>query len=244
MLPELTPLAWAAASLAVTAGVVTQRATGGAFGMVVAPLVALVAPQHLPAGVLLIALPATALSTPRRLGDVAVRELAPAAFGRLVGAAAAASAVALAPDPQAVAALVALAVLAGVALSLSGLRLRLGLASLFGAGALSGLMGTLTSVGAPPMQLLYQHEAAARARATLNAFFTLGVALSLGALLWKGQVDPPDLGFALAMTPALGLGFLIARPVVRRLEGRPLRPLVLALATLAAAAALLRAVAA
>jgi uncharacterized membrane protein YfcA len=239
LLGGLSPAVWALCSLAVVAGVLTQRATGGAFGMVVAPLIALIAPEKMPAGILLIGLPVTLLSMPR-LADVALGELGPALAGRAAGALLAAGVVALAPDPATVAVLVALAVLVGVGVSLSGLRLSITTASLIGAGALSGLTGTLTSVGAPPMALLYQHTPAARARATLNAFFIVGIALSLGALAWRGQVRAGDVAFALAMAPAMALGFALARPAMRRLGGRSARPLVLGLAAGASALILAR----
>jgi uncharacterized membrane protein YfcA len=232
---------WAACSAAVMAGVLTQRATGGAFGMVVAPLVALIAPQHMPAGVLLIGLPVTLAATPRDLGAIAVRELVPAVGGRAAGAFLAALVVALAPDPSAVAVLVALAVLTGVALSLSGLHVAISTPSLIGAGALSGLTGTLTSVGAPPMQMLYQHAAPGHARATLNAFFLIGIALSLAALAARDQIGRTDFAFAASMAPAAAVGFALARPAMRALAGRSVRPLILGLATLASVMILLRA---
>ncbi len=238
-LAGVSPAVWALSSAAVVMGVLTQRATGGAFGMVIAPLIALIAPEKMPAGILLIGLPVTLLSMPR-LADVALPELGPALVGRAAGAFMAAGVVALAPDPGAVAVLVALSVLVGVALSLSGLRLPITLPSLVGAGALSGLTGTLTSVGAPPMALLYQHAQPARARATLNAFFIIGIALSLGALAWRGQVRTGDATFALAMAPAMALGFGLARPAMRRLGGRSVRPLILALAAFASVMILLR----
>lgn len=237
----VSPAVWLAASAAVALGVLTQRATGGAFGLVVAPLVALIAPQVMPGGVLLVGLPVTLMSTPRDLAAIAGRELAPAVAGRAAGALAAAGVVALAPNPGVVAVLVALAVLVGVGLSISGWRVAIGSGSLFGAGALSGLTGTLTSVGAPPMLLLYQHAPAARARATLNAFFSIGIALSLGALAYRGQLDAGHALFALSMIPGAVVGFALARPAMRRLEGRSIRPLVLGLAATAAVMILVRA---
>ncbi len=236
----VSPAIWLMAAAAVALGVLTQRATGGAFGMVVAPLVALIAPQMLPGGVLMLSFTVTLLSTPRDLGAIAWAELIPASGGRLAGAMAAAGVVALAPDPGAVAVLVALAVLAGVALSLSGLRVAITTPSLIGAGAISGLTGTLTSVGAPPMALLYQHAPPARTRATLNAFFVIGVGMSLAALAWRGQIGRDDIAFALSMAPAAALGFALARPAMRWLDGRSIRPLILGLATLTSALILLR----
>lgn len=236
----VSPAIWLMAAAAVALGVLTQRATGGAFGMVVAPLAALIAPQMLPGGVLLLSFCVTLLSTPRDLGAIAWGELIPAAAGRVLGALAAAGVVALAPDPGAVAVLVALAVLAGVALSLSGLRLAITTPSLIGAGAVSGLTGTLTSVGAPPMALLYQHAPPARTRATLNAFFSIGVAVSLAALALRGQLRASEAAFALSLAPAAAVGFALARPAMRWLGGRSIRPLILGLATLASVLILLR----
>jgi uncharacterized membrane protein YfcA len=234
------PVAWLACSIAMAAAVLTQRATGGAFGMVVAPFVALTAPVYMPGGVLLASLIVTALCLRLPLGAIAWRELSPMLVGRVAGAAAAAGLVMLAPDPAAMAVLVALSVLAGVGLSLAGLRADLSPRNLLAAGALSGLTGTLTSVGAPPIMLLYQHRAAAAARPTLNAYFLLGVALSLAVLALGGRLGWSDAVFVLSMLPAMALGFALAPAFLRRLGTRSLRPLVLALATCASLLILLR----
>lgn len=238
--PALGLLPWALCSASVTLGVLTQRATGGAFGMVVAPLVALAAPAFMPAGVLMVSVAVTLLCVRLPLGTIRLPELLPLVGGRGLGAVAAAGLVALAPDAGAVAVLVALSVLIGVGLSLSGLRVRMGLASLVGAGALSGLTGTLTSVGAPPVLLLYQDARPEAARPTLNAFFLLGTALSLGALALRDRVTMADLAFAVSMAPAMALGFALAPLLLNWLRGRSLRPIILGLATLASVMILVR----
>jgi uncharacterized membrane protein YfcA len=234
------PAAWLACSIAMFAAVLTQRATGGAFGMVVAPFVALTAPAYMPGGVLIASLLVTVLCLRLPLGAIDWRELMPMLLGRGAGALGAAVLVVLAPDPAAVAVFVAVSVIAGVGLSLAGLRAALTPRNLLAAGALSGLTGTLTSVGAPPVMLLYQHRAAAEARPTLNAFFMLGVALSLAALALGGRLGWTDLSFVLAMLPALALGFALAPAMLRWLGTRSLRPLVLGLATFASVLILFR----
>lgn len=231
---------WMLCTAIVALGVVTQRATGGAFGMMVAPLVALVAPSFMPAGVLLVSLVVTIFCTPLPLGTIVWRQLGPMVVGRGAGAMMAAGLVALAPDPAAVAVLVALSVLIGVAVSLAGKRVAMGTSSLVGAGLLSGLTGTLTSVGAPPILLLYQDIPPERARPTLNAFFLLGVVLSLAALWSRGRIAAGDVGFALVMLPAVALGFSVARPALALLRGRSIRPMVLGLASAASVLILVR----
>lgn len=232
---------WLGACVAVVLATVSQRLTGGAFGMVAAPLIALLAPERMPAGVLLISLAATLAATPRRGAAPDWGEVAPAALGRGAGALAAAAVVALAPDPGAVAVLVACAVLVGVALSLSGLRLAVTRASLAAAGVVSGLTGTLTSVGAPPMQLLYQHRLGEGTRATLSAFFTIGIVLSLSALAVQSQIGAADVIFAASLAPAAACGLALGAWSARRVTGRALRPVVLGLATAASGAILVRA---
>jgi uncharacterized membrane protein YfcA len=161
-------------------------------------------------------------------------------LGRAAGAVVASWLVLLAPNPGAVAVLVALSVLAGIALSLSGIRAAITTSNLGVAGLISGLTGTLTSVGAPPILLLYQHRASAEARPTLNAFFLLGTAVSLAMLALGGRVGGGDIAFMLAMAPAIALGFMLAPVMLRWLDGRSLRPLILSLAVLASVMILVR----
>ena len=74
-----------------------------------------------------------------------------------------------------------------VLLSASGLQLLPTPRSLIGAGTLSGFMGTTSSIGGPPMALLYQGTEGIRLRGTLAVFFTIGVLISLVALTAVGR---------------------------------------------------------
>src|SRR5690625_4796398 len=70
-------------------------------------------------------------------------------------------------------------ILHAVALSVSGLRIsptkiNLGIAGLF-----SGLMGTLTSVGAPPLAIAMQHSSPANIRATIGSILAVGSMISI-----------------------------------------------------------------
>src|SRR5690625_5314699 len=70
-------------------------------------------------------------------------------------------------------------ILLAVALSVSGLRIsptkiNLGIAGLF-----SGLMGTLTSVGAPPLAIAMQHSSPANIRATIGSILAVGSMISI-----------------------------------------------------------------
>lgn len=138
------------------------------------------------------------------------------------------------PGPEELGVIVGLVILLGVGLSLSGARVAINGASLFAAGSLSGFMGGLTSVGAPPMGLLYQREEARRMRATLNAFFLIGLVFSLGGLALAGRIWWEDALFAALMLPPAAAGVFAGSRLAGRFDGGAIRPAVLALVTLAA----------
>lgn len=220
--------------LAVLFGAVVQRVTGQGFGTVASAFIALLAPERIPAAVLLMGFAITLASARSDHSAIAWRELLPALLGRAAGTAPAVLLLTVLPGPEDLSVIVALVILLGVGLSLSGLRVAISDGSLFAAGALSGFMGALTSVGAPPMGLLYQREEARRMRATLNAFFLLGLTVSLAGVASAGRVGTDDALFAALMLPAAGIGVLAGGRIARRLDGAAIRPAVLALVTLAA----------
>lgn len=219
----------------------THRITGQAFGLILAPLLAIAAPSHVPALVLLCGLPVMIYSFKGDWATIAWREISYAFVGRVVGAIAAAAFVANFADEDTIGISVAICVLIGVGLSMTNLRLAISPLSLSVAGALSGGMATLTSVGAPPMGLLYQNEAFHRARSTLNAFFLFGALASIGALVAYGLVNASDVAFAVALMPAMVLGVLIGNAALKRLKIATLRPFVLVVSISAAVFLILRA---
>lgn len=228
---------------AIFAGVVVQRVSGQAYGMIASPVVALLAPQHLPVSVLLLGVVVGAGAASLDLSAVNWREAASGFFGRTLGAFAGAWLAAALGGGAGFGIAVGLLVLAAVALSASGLRAPIRPVTLTLAGLAAGVMGTITAIGAPPMAILYAHEEAKRARAMQNLFFLWGMVWSIGALAMLGQVGRADMLLAAALLPAAGLGFIAARPAARALEGRPIRPVALTLATLAALVILGRALA-
>ncbi len=123
-------------------------------------------------------------------------------------------------------------VLVAVALSLSGLRLRGTPGTLLQVGAVSGFMGTTSSMSGPAVALVYQHESGPRVRATLSTYFLFGDALSLAALAAAGRFGARELGAACAMLPAIALGYAVALRVGRLLDRGYTRPAVLAVAAL------------
>jgi len=80
-------------------------------------------------------------------------------------------------------------------------------------GSISGLMGTITGVGAPPLALVYQGSYAGNARPTLAAIFAVGCACSLLALTVIGWVGLQEIVIAGLMVPPMLLGTVAGRKI-------------------------------
>jgi hypothetical protein len=74
------------------------------------------------------------------------------------------------------------------------------------AGFASGAMGTATSIGGPPLALLYQHHEGPVLRATLSVAFAVGTVLSLTGLAIAGAIEPWHVVLASALLPGLLAG--------------------------------------
>ena len=114
-------------------------------------------------------------------------------------------------------------VLLGVGLSFAGWRIRPTSRTLVVAGAASGFMGSITSIGGPPMAIVYQHESGDRVRASLANFFVFGAAMSLAMLAAAGEIHADDVRRAMILLPAMLLGFVASRWAARWLDGDDLR---------------------
>jgi hypothetical protein len=107
-------------------------------------------------------------------------------------------------------------------------------------GVVSGAMGTATSIGGPPLALLYQHHEGPVLRATLAATFALGTALSVVGLALAGAIEGWHVWLAAALMPGTLAGVAASNRLVGRVDGAWLRPAVLAFASIAAALAVAR----
>jgi hypothetical protein len=131
-------------------------------------------------------------------------------------------------------------VLLGVVLSVSGLSVHRTTGTLIGAGVLSGVMGTLSSVGGPPMALLYQDAKGPKIRATLAGFFILGTNISLAALILVGNFGWTEFVTAVTLVPGVVLGYLLSSRVKVWLDKGYMRPAILAVCAASAVAVIVK----
>lgn len=234
---------FATIAAAVFFGTILQRLSGQAYGMLVSPTMAVLAPEYLPASVLLLGIFVGAGAISLDFSDVSWKEAWPGMLGRMLGAFAGAGIALALVDREGFSVVVGCLVLLAVVLSLSGLRIRITAMTLSIAGFIAGIMGTITAIGAPPMAILYASEAARRARAMQNLFFMWGMVWSIAALGLAGLIDLIDVILTVCLIPFAVAGLIACQPAAEYLAGRNLRPVTLSLASFAAFVILFRSLA-
>jgi uncharacterized membrane protein YfcA len=220
-------------ALAITIASCLQASIGFGLGLFAAPVIALIDPTLLPGTIVLLATGVTVTVAVKERAAIDLRGAGWALAGRMPGTAAGALLVAALPA-RGLALTMAATVLVGVTLTVRGWRPDPSPATLVAAGAASGLMGTATSIGGPPMALVWHGSSGARLRGTMSTFFLVGSLLSLGALTLVGAIDTHILRLAVVLVPAAALGYVVSRFVNRHLDHRRLRLVALGASTVGA----------
>ncbi|HKS02838.1 MAG TPA: sulfite exporter TauE/SafE family protein [Arthrobacter sp.] len=220
----MTGAEFALIAVAIFVGACLQASSGFGLGMLAAPVIAMVEPALLPATLILLALLVTVLVTVRERQHLDLRGTGWALLGRIPGSLLGTWLVALL-SREGLAWVVVAVVLAGLLLAAKGWAPRPGRANLIIAGAASGIMGTATSIGGPPMALVWQGHDGPRMRGTMSAFFMVGSTISMVMLWLSGAVTAEMLVLALWMVPAVAGGFAVSRVVNRFLNPKRLKAL-------------------
>jgi uncharacterized membrane protein YfcA len=228
-------------ALAVGVGALVQGSIGFGSNLVAVPVLALANPEALPATLTLVVVPLVVAMAARERHAVDRAGVTWITLGRLPGTALGAWVVVVVSGTT-LSVLLGASVLLAVALTAFTGPVPVNRATTTTAGFASGVMGTATSIGGPPMALLYQHHEGPVLRSTLAWAFAFGTTLSLAGLLIGGAVHLWHVALAVALVPALFAGLALSRTVVGRLEGRWLRPAVLAFAAAPAVLAIVRGV--
>jgi uncharacterized membrane protein YfcA len=224
---------------AVFVGSVLQGAVGFGFALVAAPILLLIDPHLVPGPIIFASLFLTGLSAWRDRRAIDFSGLRWGVTGRVPGTLLGAALLAFLP-PERMAAPFGAIVLLAVAISAAGARVEPTPRALVGAGLLSGVMGTVSSIGGPPFALLYQHAAGDRLRGTLGGYFVIGTAMSLIVIAAVGRFGIAELRWGVALVPGTLLGFAVSSRLTPWLDRGYTRPAVLAVAAVAGVAGVVR----
>lgn len=211
----LTASEWIILLTAVAIGSTLQGALGFGLNVVVAPIAALIDPDLVPAPLLLVGtLSFVAIGWAERR-NLSIGPVLWVLIGRLPGVAIAVWLL-TSIDRSAIETLFGVMLLVVTAMSLVRRGLPATRSTMAGAGLVSGITGTTVSVGGPPVALALSSRT--RQRSDITSVMLAGTAMSLGGLVFAGEIGRSDLGVAAGLTPAMVLGLLASRLLIGRLD--------------------------
>lgn len=224
---------------AVFLGAFVQGSVGLGLGLIAAPAAAFVDPSLLPGMMLWLSAALPVFGVWREWRHVDWRGLSWTLTGRFAAVLPGALIVA-AVSGRLLGLMVGVLVLVSVALTATVVTVPKLRSTLLGAGVISGITGTATSIGGPPVALIYQRESGPVVRATLAAYFVAGTVMSMIALAVTDQLTMKQLSTAVWLIPALAAGFGLAVLTRDRLDGQWIRVWVLVVCASSAVALIVR----
>lgn len=227
-------------TLVMTVAAMVQSTVGFGLALLAAPALVFIEPQFVPGPAILAALCLTVMVAIRERRSIDLRQVKWIVVGRVPGTLLGAALLVTVPS-QYSSLLFGVMVLLAVATSVFGPAIAPTRATLIGAGTASGIMGTVSAIGGPPVALLLQHEQGRSLRGTLSGYFVCSTVITLCVLTVIGQFNYERLCLALLLVPGCVVGFLLAAPIRGWIDRALVRPLVLALSALSGSAVLVRA---
>ncbi len=220
-------------------GSAVQGSIGLGFGLLSTPILAMIDADFVPGAVLVAIMPLTLSVSVGSFSKIDHRGAGLAVLGRVPGVIAGAI-VAVSVSDRSIAIILAVVVLVAVVLSVWLPSVAVTPRRTVGAGAISGLMGTTTGVGGPPMALLYQRSDPEVVRATLSAYFAAGTVLSIISLTIAGDLGARQWRLGVLLIPGVVLGLMASRWLRRHINGERFRPFLLAACTASATVLLVK----
>jgi uncharacterized membrane protein YfcA len=219
----------AAASAVVGFAAFVQAAIGVGFALIMAPVLALVAPELLPGGLLLLMLPLNAFVGWRERHALDWFGAGWITAGRALGTFAG-FAILVAVSSSTLNLLVGAATLLAAVASLAAPAFDANREAFAAAGLVTGITETATGIGGPPLALVYQHHAGPSLRANVAVCFLIGELFSLALLAATGHLTLWQVETAALLLPALAIGAWLSQVAHAALDQRRLRLFVLGFA--------------
>ncbi len=234
-------IAWVAA-IAVTAfAAAVQGSVGIGFAIISVPILSLIDPSLAPVPQMLVTMFLTIPMAWRERSHIEFDGIAWILAGRVPGALVGLGLLVVATQRTLDLATAAL-VLVAVVIIASGTHLRRTATTEFAAGVFSGAAALVSSIGGPPLALLYtDEERAGTVRASLAAVFTIGITISIVTRALGGFITANDIRVAVIIFPAVLVGYGLSGSLKERVGRRQLRFAILALSSIAALGLLVRA---
>ena len=237
----MSPWEIAAAVAVMAVGAAVQGGVGFGMNVVAAPILMQIDPDMVPGPLLAASLANTLLIAFRDRSGIDRSTLSWALVGRVPGTALGAFLLVKVFSQWSLSVFLASVILVGVALSVTPVRLPRGRSIIAVGGFVSGVSGTSTGVGGPPVALTLQHVEPRRLRGTLSVYFLVAASLSLIFLAAWGEFGTTHLLAVAVLVPGQLFGYLVSGRLVRYLDRGYTRPALLLISVAAALSLLIRA---
>ncbi len=234
--------------LAVFGGAMVQHLLGMGFGLFSSPFLMLINPQMVPAVVIMLGLLVSAQNYLPNLRSINMRQCGYALVGRIFGTMLGATLLVwlVSREENRLFALIFAGMLIVMAvmslLNFPQLRRYLSPKSyaLTTMGFVSGIFGTVTSVGGPPMALIFQHQEPRSAQLHLNFILGTGAIMSVLALSIGGLISTQHLVATAVLCVPAAIGIVASRLIATQVH-QHYRMLVLLLVIVASIVIIFRA---
>ena len=230
-----------AAFVAIFFGALVQGTIGFGLAIVAAPVVYLVTPELVPGSIILMGMLIGSLTAKRSMHAVKLQEIKSALMGRIPGSLLGAVLLTMVSQ-RTMGLFMGGSVLFAVLASFSPFKVQANGKTLFSAGLLSGIMGTASSIGGPPMALVMQNQSGERIRANLSVYFAVSAVISLSILAYSGQFGWLQLKYGLLFVPCVLAGNWVARKLVPHVDQAMIRKALLVLCSVAGIGAIAAAI--
>ena len=229
----MDPLDLLLVSAIMMVGALLHGSVGLGLGLVAAPFLLLIDPGLVPAPLIVNGFILVLAMTIRERRAVDLPRVSWAVGGCFVGTGAAVILLTLIPL-KAFSLVFGLILLVAVALSTIRWTGLPGRGVVFAAGAVSGLMGTATSIGGPPLALAFQNAKGELLRATMSVYFVAASILGLVGLAIAGRFGWHEVRLATYLLPGMLVGLYLSNHTRHRFRPEHVRRVVLMLSAVAA----------
>ena len=227
-------------NIIVMLGSLLQGLIGYGIGMFCAPLLFLISPTLVPAPLILWSTLLTIIMLQRDKSHLQFAQVSWAMKGGAIGVILAGVILNFASKTQ-FELVFGLVILAAVFISVLGFKPKVNKITNTIAGFTSGLMGTLTAVGGPPIALLYQGGDIKNIKANLTAFFLFLNFVAIITLTSIGEISIDTLTIVALASPGVILGLHISTKAQGIIQPHLARRWILALSAITAVIAIIRA---
>ena len=222
---ELSMQTLAIAFVVVCLGAILQTLSGFGMALLAAPVLVLIDSEFLPAPILTLGFVLSLFNATRLRAHLDIAPIGYALVTRAIGSVLAIGLLSIMPIDWLITGFAVL-IIATVALTVKTVNIQYSRRNMMIAGFLSGVIGTTTSIGGPPVAMVLQNSPLQQARAQLSLFFLISTFMSLILLSATGNFSAHQLELTVFLLPALVVGFVCANAMSARFKPQYFKPVI------------------